>query len=333
MLQPTLSIVIPLRDEVRNIPPLVEQLDSFRSSFPYPIEVILADDGSRDGSWDAIRSASDGRPWLRAIRFRAGRGQTAAMMAGIQASRGDYITFLDADLQNDPNDIPRLLAPVMAGEADVVCGWRRSRKDGALSRTLPSLLANWMIRKVLDVPIHDLGCTLKVFRREYLTPINMLGEMHRFLAAYAHAEGARLMELEVNHRPRVHGESKYGLNRIGKVLVDLLTVVMLNVYGSSPGYLFGKIAAGCFLIGTVMFSIVAYRVLGLHRYETTPMVFGMLLMYIAGLIALMSGLLAEINIRVLHQTGVYKTFEIRERLGFDTPSEEKDHRCAASSAE
>src|SRR5438477_2173136 len=137
---PALSIVVPLRDEGENIPSLVDEIDRFRGSFPYELELILVDDGSRDDSWNAIRERAASRPWLRAIRFRAGRGQTAAMLAGIRASRGTYVTFLDADLQNDPNDIPRLLAPVMAGDADVVCGWRRARKDNAFSRTFPSVL-------------------------------------------------------------------------------------------------------------------------------------------------------------------------------------------------
>jgi glycosyltransferase involved in cell wall biosynthesis len=255
------------------------------------------------------------------------------MVAGIQASRGEYITFLDADLQNDPNDIPRLLAPVLAGDADVVCGWRRRRQDNLVLRTFPSVLANWLIRKVLRVPIHDLGCTLKVFRREYVESINMLGEMHRFLAAYAQAEGAKLMEMEVTHRPRLHGDSKYGLSRVGKVLIDLLTVLMLNSYGSSPGYLFGKIAAALFAIGTLMFSVVAYRAFVLQRVESTPMIFMMMLMYIAALVALMSGLLAEINMRVLYQVGVYKPFEVRERIGFEGTTAETIDQCAASSAD
>jgi glycosyltransferase involved in cell wall biosynthesis len=283
----TLSVIVPLRDEMENVRSLIDQLDQFRAGFPYDMELILVDDGSRDRSWEVIRERAATRPWLRAIRFRAGRGQTAAMVAGIQASRGEYITFLDADLQNDPNDIPRLLAPVLAGDADVVCGWRRRRQDNLVLRTFPSVLANWLIRKVLRVPIHDLGCTLKVFRREYVESINMLGEMHRFLAAYAQAEGAKLMEMEVTHRPRLHGDS----------------------------------------------SVVAYRAFVLQRVESTPMIFMMMLMYIAALVALMSGLLAEINMRVLYQVGVYKPFEVRERIGFEGTTAETIDQCAASSAD
>ena len=328
----TLSLVVPIRDERESIPALVAELERFRDSFGEPLEVLLVDDGSRDGSWDIIRDRAHGRGWIRAIRFRAGRGQTAAMMAGIQASRGDYITFLDADLQNDPADIVPLLNKVRSGEADVACGWRRDRKDN-LGRTLPSVIANWLIRTVLHLKIHDLGCTLKVFKREYIESVNMIGEMHRFLAAYAQAQGARLVELEVHHRSRLHGQSKYGLSRTGKVVMDLFTVVMLNTYGSSPAYLFGKIAAFLFFLGTVAFGIVSYRVFILHRAQSTPMIFMMMLAYIAGLISLMSGLLAEINVRVLYQVGVFKPYEVRERIGFATGEEISSSICAGSSAD
>lgn len=328
-----LSIVVPIRDEHESIPPLVAELERFRDSFGEPLEVILVDDGSRDGSWDVIRDRAHGRAWIRAIRFRAGRGQTAAMMAGIQASRGEYITFLDADLQSDPADIVQLLDTVRSGEADVACGWRRHRQDNPVVRTFPSVVANWLIRVVLHLKIHDLGCTLKVFRREYIESVNMIGEMHRFLAAYAQAQGARLIEREVHHRPRLHGESKYGLSRTGKVLMDLVTVVMLNSYGASPAYLFGKLAAFLFLLGTVAFGVVSYRVFILHRPQSTPMIFMMMLAYIAGLIALMSGLLAEMNVRVLYQVGVFKPFDVRERIGFGAAEEMTSSICAESSAD
>lgn len=311
----SLSIIIPVRDEVDNIGPLISELEQFRCAHAPSADVIIVDDGSRDGSWDAIKSAAASRPWVRALRFRANRGQTAAMTAGIQHSSADLVAFLDADLQNDPEDISRLMQPILADEADVVCGWRRKRRDNAF-RTLPSRIANWLIRKTLRLRIHDVGCTLKVFRREYLESSNLIGEMHRFLPAYAQAQGARMIEMEVNHRPRTRGESKYGFSRVGKVLVDLLTVVMLSSYGASPAYLFGKIAALLFAFGTVAFFIVAYRVLFEQRYETTPMVFIWILSYISALIALMSGLLAEINIRVLYQVGVRKPYEIRDSIGF-----------------
>ena len=311
----SLSIVVPVRDEGDNIRPLIEELHAFRSAHPYVLEVILVDDGSRDSSWQTIRECAAKYAWVKALRFRANRGQTAAITAGIQHSRGELLAFLDADLQNDPADIPRLLEPILEDRADVVCGWRRRRRD-TVSRRLPSIVANWLIRRTLRLQIHDVGCTLKIFRREYLDSENLIGEMHRFLAAYAQAQGARLVEVEVNHRPRTRGASKYGFSRVGKVLIDLLTTVMLSSYGASPGYLFGKIAALLFGAGTVAFLIVAYRVLIQQRYESTPMVFIWILCYISGLIALMSGLLAEINVRVLYQVGVRKPYDIRDSIGF-----------------
>jgi hypothetical protein len=207
-----------------------------------------------------------------------------------------------------------MIEPIRAGRADVVCGWRAKRQDKVMTRTMQSVAANFLIRRMLHVPVHDLGCTLKVFRREYLQDVALYGEMHRFLAAYAYAQGARIEEMQVAHRPRRAGESKYGLERVGKVLIDLLTVKMLNEYGSSPAYLFGKLALVFALLGTAAFALVAYRVLVLKHLEATPMVFIMTLMFIASLIAVMSGLLAEINIRVLHQVGAQKTYRVIDTI-------------------
>jgi glycosyltransferase involved in cell wall biosynthesis len=315
---PFLSIVVPLYNEAENIDALLAELEEALRGIPGNGEVILVDDGSRDGSWERLQAASTSRPWLRAIRFLSNRGQTAAMTAGMNAARGELIAFVDADLQNDPREIKTMIEPILAGQADVVCGWRTTRNDPALTRTFPSVVANFLIRRLIHVPVHDLGCTLKVFRRAYLQDVALFGEMHRFLAAYAYAQGARIQEVPVSHRPRRAGQSKYGLNRVGKVLVDLLTVKMLNEYGSSPAYLFGKVALVFALLGTAAFAVVAHRVLVLKSYEATPMVFIMTLMFIAALLALMSGLLAEINIRVLHQVGAQRAYRVVETIGFSS---------------
>jgi glycosyltransferase involved in cell wall biosynthesis len=312
---PLLSIIVPLLDEVDNVATLVNEIESVRSRLPVQAELILVDDGSRDDTWARIQAVAATRPWIRGLRFLANRGQTAAMAAGLDAARGELVAFLDGDLQNDPADLPAMIAPILAGQTDVVCGWRHSRSDNAITRTLPSAVANWIIRKSFRLPAHDLGCTLKVFRRVYLEEVILYGEMHRFILVYAQAQGARISEVEVNHRPRRFGHSKYGLTRIGKVLVDLLTVKMLNAYGSKPAYFFGKIALLFFALGFVAFSLVAYRVLILHRYEATPMVFIMVLMFITGLLCLTSGLLAEINIRVLHQVGQHRSYRVIETIG------------------
>ena len=317
-----LSIVIPLFNEEESLGPLLRELAECLPALPGPVEVIAVDDGSTDRTWALLKEQSLSRPWLRAVRFLTNRGQTAAMSAGIAASRGALVAFLDGDLQNDPRDLKKLIQPIVDGEADVVCGWRAERQD-TISRTLPSTIANYLIRKSLDFTVHDVGCTLKVFRRHYIEDVALLGEMHRFLPSYAKAQGARVTEQKVSHRPRVAGQSKYGFERIGKVLIDLLTVKMLNQYGSSPAYLFGKVALLFFFLGTLAFGLVAYRAFVLGRVEATPMIFVMTLLYVTGLLALMSGLLAELNIRVLHHVGGQRRYKIVESIGFPDASGER----------
>jgi glycosyltransferase involved in cell wall biosynthesis len=322
--RPLLSLVIPVYNEAENIDSLVKEIEAALPSLSGPAEVILVDDGSRDRSWELIRAAMEGRPWLRALRFLGNQGQTAAIAAGIDASSGELIAFMDADLQNDPGDLPALAGPILEGTADVVCGWRSHRKDGALSRVIPSMIANALIRVSLGLRLHDLGCTLKVFRREYLENVSLLGEMHRFIPAYARAQGARIAEVAVNHRERRFGQSKYGLTRIYKVLIDLVTVKMLNTYGTKPAYFFGKIGLFFFGLGSLTLGLVAYRVLALGRTESTPMVFIMLLLFIASLVCFMSGLLAEINIRVLHAASGERPFKIVDRTGFPPAGDRED---------
>ena len=314
-----LSIVAPVFNEVSNLEPLVLEIEEVRPSLSGESELILVDDGSRDGSWDVIRRLAVDRPWLRALRFLGNQGQTAAMAAGIEHARGDLIAFLDADLQNDPHDLPEMVATILDGRADVVCGWRARRKDRTLSRIVPSLVANLLITHALGLRLHDVGCTLKVFRRVYLENVELYGEMHRFIPAYCAAQGGRIAEVEVHHRARLHGESKYGLSRVYKVLIDLLTVKMLNTYGSKPAYFFGKLGFFFFGLGTAAFLLVAWRALFLNHPESTPMVFFMLLMYVAALVCVTSGLLAEINIRVLHRVGGKRSYRIIDEVGAPRP--------------
>jgi len=312
------SIVVPVFNEADNVAPLIEEIGEAMAAVDAPWEAIFVDDGSRDGSWERIAASRAGRPWLKAIRFLGNQGQTAAMAAGVAAAQGELIAFLDGDLQNDPHDLPKMVEPILAGRADVVCGWRADRHDNPVTRTLPSVMANFLVRKSLGLAIHDIGCTLKVFRRAYIEDLHLVGEMHRLIPSYAQAHGARIDEVIVRHRPRRSGESKYGFGRLGKVLMDLLTVKMLNTYGSSPAYFFGRIALVFFLLGTATFTVVAYRVLVLEHLESTPMIFIMLLLYITALLALMSGLLAEINIRVLHQVEGRSAYKIVEQIGLDS---------------
>ncbi len=313
-----LSIVVPVLDEADNLEPLTIELESLTDRLDGDLEVIFVDDGSTDDSWTKIVELSKTRSWVRGLRFLSNRGQTSAMVAGIEASHGELIAFLDADLQNDPADVPELVELIVAGDADLVCGWRRERKDSVL-RTFPSHVANRLINWSFDLNLHDLGCSLKVCRRQFLEEIQLYGEMHRFIPCYAKAQGARIEERVVNHRERHAGKSHYGMDRIGKVLVDLLTAKMLNDYGSKPAYLFGKVALLFFALGTLAFGVVVYRTFVLDRPESTPMIFMMLLAYLTALISLMSGLLAELNIRTLYGVGGRRPFRIVEKVpGEDT---------------
>jgi glycosyltransferase involved in cell wall biosynthesis len=310
-----LSLVVPVYNEAESVGPLVEEIERVLPSIPGPCEVILVDDGSRDGSWDRIREAAAGRRWLRGVRFLGNQGQTAAIAAGIDAAAGELVAFMDADLQNDPADLPRLLEPVLSGRADGVCGWRSPRRDGALSRVVPSVIANALIAAALGLRLHDVGCTLKVFRRPFLEDAHLVGEMHRFIPAYALAQGARIEEVKVHHRERRFGRSKYGLTRIYKVLLDLVTVKMLSAYGSKPAYFFGKMGFTLLILATAAFALVAYRALVLGRTESTPMIFIMMLLYMASLACFMVGLLAEINIRILVAAGGRRPYKIVEEVG------------------
>jgi glycosyltransferase involved in cell wall biosynthesis len=313
-----LSIVVPVLNEIENLDALAAELAQLATSIDGGFETILVDDGSTDGSWEKIVALSRAHGWIRGLRFLANRGQTSAMVAGLEASRGELIGFLDADLQNDPADVPRMMEPILAGETDLVCGWRRERRDSLL-RVLPSHAANYLISHSFDLRLHDLGCTLKICRREFLDEIQLYGEMHRFIPCYAKTQGARITEMVVNHRPRRAGQSHYGMDRIGKVLVDLLTAKMVNDYGSKPAYFFGKIALLFFVLGTIAFGIVVYRTFVLDRPQSTPMIFMMLLAYTTALISMMSGLLAELNIRVMYGVGRRKPFRVIE----ETPAAEQ----------
>src|ERR1700682_1644152 len=236
--RPQLSVVVPLFNEEENVQPLLDELFAELAKLGRSHEVICVDDGSRDGTFAALRVIAARRPELRVIRFRLNFGPTAAMSPGIEAARGDVIVPMDGDLQNDPADIARLLAQLDAG-CDVVSGWRKNRKDREFGRKLPSRLANRLISAISGVRLHDYGCSLKAYRRDVLRDVKLYGEMHRFIPIYASWQGARVTELEVNHRARRAGRSKYGLSRTFKVVLDLLVVKFLASYATKPIYVFG----------------------------------------------------------------------------------------------
>ncbi len=323
---PALSLVIPVFNEEESLPALFKALDTAMPTLPQPAEAVLVDDGSRDKSFALMSAAASTRPWLRVVRFRRNFGQTAAIAAGIDLSRGPVIVALDADLQNDPADIPKLLAKLDEG-FEVVSGWRRDRKDKAFTRRLPSVIANWLIGWVTGVRIHDYGCTLKAYRRWVLEPYGLYGEMHRFIPIYASWAGARVTEMEVTHHPRVAGVSKYGLGRVFKVLLDLLTVTFLGGYSTKPIYFFGRPAFALCTVGTLSGAVFVAQFIKehvLHRpgewiQPVTLLLLGVFL-FSLGVQFLLMGLLGEILIRTYHESQGKKTYLVGETVNLDRPA-------------
>ncbi len=319
---PAISLIIPVFNEEESLPALFAALDKAVVPLPKPVEVVLVDDGSRDGSPALMREAVRERPWVRVVRFRRNFGQTAAMAAGIDHSRAPIIVALDADLQNDPADVPKLLAKLDEG-FDVVSGWRKDRKDKAVTRRLPSVIANRIIGRVSGVRIHDYGCTLKAYRRWVLEPYGLYGEMHRFIPIYASWAGARVTEIVVTHHPRVAGKSKYGLGRVYKVMLDLLTVSFLGGYSTKPIYFFGKPAIVLCAAGTALgllfvtqfVKITLLGIPGAWLQPTTMLLLATFFIFL-GVQLLLMGLLGEILMRTYYESQNKKTYLVRELINF-----------------
>jgi len=309
---PELSIVIPIRNESENIPALYEQLTASLERFGRSYELLLIEDGSTDDSFDRLAAIQAGDPRVRVVRFRRNFGQTAAFAAGFSMARGRYIITSDGDLQNDPADIPGLVQRLEQG-FDIVCGWRKDRKDPFVSRRLPSIIANRLISRATGVELHDYGCSLKVFRAEVVKPLKLYGEMHRFLPAIASEMGVRIDEVVVNHHPRVHGSSKYGISRTVRVILDLLTVKFLLSYSTRPLQIFGLVGFTMGLIGIgVTGYLSALRLIGYQSIGNRPLLlFGILLIF-TGVQLVTLGLLAELMARTYHESQDKPTYAIRE---------------------
>ncbi len=298
------SIIIPVYNEEENIPLLKAALDSSLSALGSQAwEVIFVDDGSTDTSPQKIQQIALADPeHVVAIHLRRNFGQTAAIAAGIDHARGEVIVLMDADLQNDPADIPLLIEKIKQGY-DVVSGWRKDRQDAFLTRTLPSKIANWLISVVTGVHLHDYGCTLKAYRREVLTGFRLYGEMHRFIPAYASSVGARIIELPVRHHPRRYGKAKYGLGRTFKVILDLFTVKFLMSYAQKPIYVFG--GAGVVLMSlsvlTVAVLVIRRLTIGEHLIRS-PLLLLSVMFFIMGFQSLLMGLQAEVLNRTYHES-------------------------------
>jgi glycosyltransferase involved in cell wall biosynthesis len=327
---PDVSVVIPVYNEADNVEELCRQLADALDRSSYSYEIIFVDDGSTDRTFELLQAQHKRDPRIGVIQFRRNFGQTAAFAAGFAAARGNVIVTSDGDLQNDPKDIPGMVARLGDG-FDIVCGWRKDRKDAWLNRRLPSLLANRLISWATGVRLNDYGCSLKAFRAEVVKPLRLYGEMHRFLPALASEVGVRIDEQPVNHRARVHGRSKYGIGRTIRVILDLLTVKFLLSYSTRPLQMFGLIGI---VLGALGIAVLAYlagvKYIGHEAIGNRPLLMlGILLIFI-GVQLVTSGLLAELIARTYHESQDKPIFVIRKVLSAADAPPLRDTRSTAA---
>lgn len=325
--KPYLSVIVPVLNEEENVELLHQKIEASLAELALPAEIIYVDDGSRDRSFELLDKISKTDSRVKVIRFRRNFGQTAAMSAGMDAAHGEILIPMDADLQNDPKDIRRLLDKMDEG-FDVVSGWRKKRQDH-IWRKIPSRMANGLISRVTGVKLHDYGCSLKAYRADVIKDVSLYGEMHRFIPAYAAMAGARVAEIPVDHHPRLHGESKYGFGRIQKVALDLIVARFLGKFGQKPIYFFGggairAIAFGFllwFIAGMQKLSPMFNRLLGGHlesrHLNSNPLFFIGILLFVAALQLLMMGLLAEMNMRIYYESSDKATYIVKETRNLD----------------
>lgn len=310
-----LSIVIPIYNEVDTLPDLIERVEQGVADYPDRYEIICVDDGSQDGSTDRLRQLAAHHNHLQAIILRRNYGQTAAMAAGFENARGQVIVTLDGDLQNDPQDILPLLAKLSEGY-DLVSGWRKNRQDAALTRLLPSKIANFIIGKVTGVKLHDYGCSLKAYRAELVADMKLYGELHRFLPALAFIEGARVTEVPVRHHARKHGQSKYGLGRTFRVIMDLFTVSFMKTFLTRPMHVFGSLGLASIGAGSVLGLYLAFiRIVLQQGIGDRPLLLLAVVLFLAGIQLFCVGLIAELLMRTYHESQNKPIYRVRERVG------------------
>jgi len=309
------SVIIPVFNEADSLPLLHQALHNALDNNPKPWEVVYVDDGSNDESLEMLATlARDDPVHTCVVEFRRNFGQTAAIAAGIDYAQGDIIVLMDADLQNDPDDIPMMLDYIDQGY-DVVSGWRKKRQDAFITRTLPSRLANGLISWVTGVHLHDYGCTLKAYRREVITGFRLYGEMHRFIPAYAGWVGAKIIEVPVNHHPRKYGKTKYGLERTFKVILDLFTVKFLSSYANKPIYLFGGAGFIFFMISGLILTYLVIRRLAFDEHLIrSPLLLMSVMLFILGFQSILMGLIAELLVRTYHESQAKRTYTVRRVL-------------------
>jgi len=311
-----LSVVVSIYNAEDNIPILHGRISEALSAAGLDYELILVDDGSSDNSYPALKLAAAKDPRVKVVRLRRNFGQTAAMAAGFDLASGRVVVPMDGDLQNDPLDIPLLLARIDEGY-DVVSGWRKDRKDTFINRRLPSILANSFISRMTGVHLHDYGCTLKAYRREVLDDVNLYGEMHRFVPALAHQVGARVTEMPVRHHERLHGQSKYGISRTTKVILDLMTVKFLLAYSTKPIQLFGRWGIYTLMAGVMSGSATIYMKLFEHMsMNRNPLLILTAFLLFMGVQFIVLGLLAELNARTYYEAQGKQIYNIKEKINF-----------------
>jgi len=312
---PEVSVVVPLLNEQDNIGPLYKQIKKSLAD-QYDYEIIFVDDGSSDDSFAILAGLQKTDTGVKVICFRKNFGQTAALSAGFNHAKGKTVVAIDADLQNDPADIPKMIDRLNEG-FDVVSGWRKKRHDNAITRRLPSIIANWLIAKITGVKLHDFGCTLKAYRRDVLAETKLYGEMHRFIPALASWSGARICEVVVNHRPRTAGAAKYGLARTFKVVLDLITVKFLGSFSTKPIYIFGGLGfvttLGAFVSGLVVLyqKFFSSKPLPMNR---NPLLVLTAMLITATIQFILMGLIAELLVRTYHESQNRPTYVIKDIL-------------------
>lgn len=309
---PDISVVVPVYNEVESLPHLIEAIATTLIETNLNYEIICVDDGSKDGSAQLLKSLVQTHKNLKAVLLRRNYGQTPAMSAGFNYARGKVIITMDGDLQNDPADIPRLLAKLEEGY-DLVSGWREKRQDAALTRLLPSKIANWLIGRVTGVELHDYGCSLKAYRSELVADMNLYGELHRFLPALAFIEGARITELPVGHHARRYGSSKYGLGRTFRVVMDLLTVYFMKKFLTRPMHVFGLFGIIAMALGTLLGLYLTILKVGFGQsIGDRPLLILAVVLLVTGVQLFSFGLLAELLMRTYHESQGRPIYRVRE---------------------
>jgi len=309
-----LSLVIPIYNEEKNLNLLYQKIKEALSAKFNDFEIIFIDDGSKDKSFSVLEEIAKNDTRARVLRLARNFGQTAAMMAGIDESRGDLVVALDGDLQNDPFDVEKMVKKIDEGY-DVVSGWRKKRNDSFLNRRLPSCIANWLISYVTGVKLHDYGCTLKIYRKSILENVRLYGEMHRFVPALVFEAGGKIAEMEVNHLPRIYEKTKYGIGRTFKVVLDLLVVKFLTKYFTRPMHFFGGTGMWSFLLGGVMgVWAIVLKLLEGKSFISTPLPLLAVFFVLIGLQFILMGLLAEMLTRIYFETENRQIYKIKERI-------------------